>query len=119
MGNTELDDDAVAARQEFVRRLRDDEAVSRVNFSRDGFRVVVVSLEPDAEFRDEWRRTATRLGYTVERVVGDPQRALTEDVWVLRLDDDEDSAGRFGWRNAVGRLRRFVDRLRDRRRDRS
>lgn len=114
MGNTVRDDDAVAARQAFVRRLRDDEAVSRVNFSRDGFRVVVVSLEPDAEFRDEWRRTATRLGYAVERVVSDSQRALTEDVWVLRLDDAEGSAGRFGWRNVVGRIRRLVDRFRGR-----
>lgn len=119
MGNTDRDEEVVDARRAFVRRLRDDENVRRVNFSRDGFRVVFVGLEPGAEFHDRWHRTATRLGYTVERVeADDAEPDWPEDVWVLQLADAEDSTERAAWQNpvrsAVARMRAFVDRLRGR-----
>lgn len=113
MGGTDGTDDAVDARREFVRRLRAHPAVRRVDFSRDGFRTVVVVLDPEAELRDRWVRTATRLGYDVERVASDEGRA--ENAWWLELEGTEGSAGRSTWRGTVrraaDRARGLIDRL--------
>lgn len=116
MGERDTDDDAIAARREFVERLRTHDDVRRVNFSRDGFRMVIVALEPDADFRDRWRRTANRLGYTVERYEPDePRPDRPGDVWALRLGESEKPTDRSGWwstvRGAVARVRELVDRL--------
>jgi hypothetical protein len=89
MGNTEGEDE-IADRRAFVRRLRDEPEVHRVTFSRDGFRTIVVALEPATDFRDRWGRTATRLGYTAERVAPDESRpGRPGDVWVLELAASE------------------------------
>jgi len=114
--DTDNDDDGLAARREFVERLRTHEDVRRVNFSRDGFRTVLVALEPDADFRDRWRRTATRLGYTVERFEADEHRPDRPGVvWVLRLGEPEEPTDASGWwstvRSAVDRARALLDRL--------
>jgi len=116
MGERDTDDDGIAARRGFVERLRTHDDVRRVNFSRDGFRTVLVALEPDAGFRDRWRRTASRLGYTVERFEPDESRPdRPGDVWALRLGEPEEPTDRSGWwsrvRGAVARTRDFVDRL--------
>lgn len=114
MGERDTDDDGIAARREFVERLRTHDDVRRVNFSRDGFRTVLVALEPDADFRDRWRRTASRLGYTVERYEADePRPDRPGEVWVLRQGEPEAPTDRSGWRStvrsAVARTREFVD----------
>jgi hypothetical protein len=119
MGDIDRNGDGVAARRELVERLRDEDDVREVNFSRDGFRTVVVELEPDADFRERWRRTATRLGYGVERPGrGDLASGRSANVWLLRLDDTESPAGPptagSTLRRAVARLRAFLDRLRGR-----
>lgn len=116
MGDTNGDDDGIAERRAFVRRLRADEDVRRVDFSRDGFRTVVVEPEPDAGFRREWRRTATRLGYTVRRTgSADPASERRGEEWVLRLEGADGSTDRPAWRgrlrHAVRRVREFLDRL--------
>lgn len=111
--------DGIDARRELVERLRTHDDVREVNFSRDGFRTVVVELEPDAGFRDRWRRTATRLGYTVERP--DPGGASSPPsaaVWVLQLDDagapTDRSTDDSGLRRGIARLAAFLRRLLDR-----
>lgn len=118
MGDTNGDDDGVAERRAFVRRLRADEDVRRVDFSRDGFRTVVVEPEPGIGFRRRWRREAARLGYTVRRAEPDdsaPDRR--GDVWVLQLEGTDGSTDRPAWRRwlrrAVSRAREFLDRLVD------
>lgn len=129
-GNTDRDD-GIDARRRFVERLRAHEEVRRVDFSRDGFRVVLVELEPGAELRDRWRETATELGYTVERPASDavPPDWPT-DAWVLQLENvavadevgdaavaGEMTGGRGSTlRRAVSRIRAFLDRLLGRRR---
>jgi hypothetical protein len=65
MGNEDTTDDALDDRRRFVRGLREHEDVRRLTFTRDGFETVLLELEPGAGFREEWHRTATRLGYTV------------------------------------------------------
>ena len=97
MGDTHGNDDGVAERRAFVRRLRADEDVRSVDFSRDGFRPVVVYPEPGVGFRRRWRRTATRLGYTVRRGGTDGSTDRPE--------------GRRRLRHAVRRGRAFLDRL--------
>ena len=116
MGGRDTADDALAARRRFVRRLRAHENVRSVDFSRDGFRLVRVALEPDAEFHDQWHRRATQLGYTVEQLeVGESPPDWPENTWVLRLAQAEASADQSTWsatvRNTIARL---VQALRDR-----
>lgn len=116
MGDTHGNDDGIAERRAFVRRLRADEGVRRVDFSRDGFRTVVVEPEPGVGFRRRWRRTATRLGYTVRRAgTDDPTSDRRGNVWVLQLEGTDDPADRSAWpswlRRAVRRAREFLDRL--------
>ena len=112
MGNTDTND-ATAERRAFVRSLRTHEDVRRLTFSRDGFRTVVFELRPDGEFRDEWHRTATRLGYDVERLGYDESMPdWPSDAWVLRLREPEGrSALARAAREATGRLGAFFDRL--------
>lgn len=115
MGNTDRSEDGIDARREFVERLRTHETVRSVNFSRDGFRVVVVDLEPGAEFRERWRERAVELGYTVERPdEGESPLGQPADAWVLRLAG-ETSTDRSGWgtavRDAAARVRTLVRRL--------
>lgn len=114
MGDTNGDGDGIDARRAFVRRLRDDENVRRVDFSRDGFRTVVVEPVPGVGFRRRWRRTATRLGYTVRRTGADDTGSdRREDVWVLQLDGKDgytDRPARRRWlRRAVRRARELLD----------
>jgi hypothetical protein len=116
MGDTNGNDDGFAARRAFVRRLRADEDVRRVDFSRDGFRTVVVEPDPGAGFRRRWYRTATRLGYTVRRTgTEDPASDRRGDVWVLQLEGTDGSVDRPAWRRRLGRairrVREFFDRL--------
>lgn len=113
MGNEDTDDDAFDARRRFVRELEAHPEVSRLTFTRDGFWTVLLELEPDAEFREEWRRTATRLGYTVERVRADDSLPdWPSDAWVLHLSGtDGGSALARTVRRTLGRLRAFLGRL--------
>jgi hypothetical protein len=116
MGDTNGNDEGIAERRAFVRRLRTDEDVHHVDFSRDGFRTVVVEPEPGVGFRREWRRTATRLGYTVRRAgTDDPAPDRPGDVWILQLRGTDGSTDRPGWRgrlrHAIRRVREFLDRL--------
>jgi hypothetical protein len=120
MGNTD-GGDGIDARRRLVERLRAHEDVRRVDFSRDGFRVVVVELEPGAGFRDRWRETATELGYTVERLApGEAPSDRPTEAWVLRLEDATagagESTGGSALRRVVARVRAFLDRLLGRRR---
>lgn len=115
MGNTDTTDDALADRRQFVRGLRAHEDVRRLTFTRDGFRTVLLELEPDAGFRGEWHRTATRLGYTVERLGADDSLPnWSEDAWVLRLSDPTDRSVRSTVVRAANRVwsifRRFLGR---------
>lgn len=112
MGNTDTDD-ATDERRAFVRTLRTHEDVRRLTFSRDGYRTVVFELEPDAEFRDEWYRTATRLGYDVERLGADGSLPdWPNDAWFLRLSEtDGGSALARAVRGTLGRLRASLGRL--------
>lgn len=115
-GTDDGKDDGIADRRAFVRRLRADEDVHRLDFSRDGFRTVVVEPVPDVGFRRRWRRTATRLGYTVRRAgTNDPAADRHGDVWILELVGTDGSTDRPGWRRwlgrAVRRTRDFLDRL--------
>ena len=116
MGDTNGNEDGIAERRAFVRRLRADEDVRSVDFSRDGFRTVVVEPEPGVGFRRRWRRTATRLGYTVRRGgTDDPTSDRRGNVWVLQLEGTDGSADRSAWpswlRRAGRRAREFLDRL--------
>jgi hypothetical protein len=117
MGDRDTNGDAIDARRELVERLRAHGDVREVNFSRDGFRVIVVELEPGADFRDRWRRTATGLGYTVERIETGSRPDRPATAWALRLGE-EGGTDRPRWRtalrNAMTRARAFVERLLDR-----
>jgi len=90
-----------------------------VDFSRDGFQLVIVGVNPGAEFRDEWRQTATQLGYTVEQLEADESPpGWPEDAWVLRLTATEQSADQSGWKATVRRaVTRLVQALKDRLRE--
>ena len=106
MGNTDTTDDALDDRLRVVQELRAHDDVRRLTFTRDGFETVLLELEPDAGFREEWHRTATRLGYTVERLGADDSLPnWPEDAWVLRLPAP---TGRSMWSPVI----RVVDRTR-------
>ena len=120
MGTGDTDrNDGIDARRELVARLRTHDDVREVNFSRDGFRTVVVELEPGAAFRDAWCRTATRLGYTVERLdVDESSSPPSADVWVLQLDEvgapTDRPTGGSRLRRGIARLTAFLRRLLER-----
>ena len=98
-GNDDSNDDrGVSARRRFVARLDEHGGVTGLDFTRDGFRTVFVEAASDAD-TDEWRRTAERLGYTVEPPGSDAHRAWRLEEWwegsheavrVLRLDPERD-----------------------------
>lgn len=116
MGEKDTNGGTIAERRAFVQRLGAHEDVRRVDFTRDGFRTVLVELESDAAFRDQWRRTAAQLGYTVEQVGTDTSwPGWPADAWILQLTEPEDSPGRAAWRTtvrrAVTRIRTVIDRL--------
>lgn len=112
MGERDTNGDAIAERRAFVQRLDAHEAVQRVDFTRDGFRTILVELEPDAAFRDQWCRTATRLGYTVEQVGTDATwPGWPADAWILQLDSPERTAWRSTVRRAVTWARTIIGRL--------
>ena len=99
-----------------MQRLSAHNDVRRVDFTRDGFRTILVELEPDAEFRDQWHRTATRLGYTVEqRGTESFWSVWPADAWLLHLAAPDQSTDRATWRTtvqrAVTRIRSVLDRL--------
>lgn len=97
MGERDTDGDAIAERRAFVQRLDAHEDVRRVDFTRDGFRTVLVGFEPDAESPDQWHRTAIRLGYTVEQRGTDASwPGCPADAWILRLTAPEGSTKRGG-----------------------
>jgi hypothetical protein len=102
MGEWDTSEGPLDARRRFVRRLSDHEDVRQVNFSRDGFQLVLVTLDSEAEFREEWRQKAIRLGYTLEQ--GKPEASppdWPENTWVLRLAETTESPDQTGWRATV------------------
>ena len=112
MGERDTEGDAIAERRAFVQQLNAHEAVRQVDFTRDGFRTILVELKPDAEFRDQWRRTATRLGYTVEQLGTDTSwPGWPADAWILQLTAAERTTWRTTVRRAVVRLWTVIDRL--------
>lgn len=115
MGNEDTTDRALDDRRQLVSELRAHDDVRRLTFTRDGFRTVLVELEPGAEFREEWRRTATRLGYTVEHLeVDDSPPGWSENAWALRLSRRGLSTWTDRARRIVARARAVVERLLDR-----
>jgi hypothetical protein len=112
MGNEDTTDDALDDRRRFVRGLREHEDVRRLTFTRDGFETVLLELEPGAGFREEWHRTATRLGYTVERLGADDSLPTwPEDAWVLRLSEPKDRSVRSLAAWTANRVRALFRRL--------
>ena len=116
MGDRDTSEGPLDARRRFVRRLSDHEDVRQVNFSRDGFQLVLVTLDSEAEFREEWRQIAIRLGYTLKQ--GKPEKSppdWPENTWVLRLAETAESPDRPGGR-ATGQniVTRLVQALRNR-----
>jgi hypothetical protein len=108
MGNEDTTDDALDDRRQFLQGLREHEDVRRLTFTRDGFETVLLELEPGAGFRGEWHRTATRLGYTVERLGADDSLPnWPEDAWVLRLSEPKDRSVRGLATRTVTRVRGF------------
>jgi hypothetical protein len=81
-------EDALDRRREFVRHLRAHDVVHQVDFSRDGYQVIQVQLEPGVEFREAWRETATELGYSIESgEVTTTGSDRGDNTWRLELDD--------------------------------
>lgn len=113
MGNEDTTDDALDERRQFVRELDADDGVRRLTFTRDEFRTVLLELEPEAELREEWRRTAARLGYTVERLgTDDSLPDWPADAWVFRVSETTDRPTLTGAvREAASRVRAFLRRL--------
>lgn len=87
-----------------------------MDFTRDEFRRVLVALETDAEFQDQWYRTATRLGYTVEQVgTNESWPGWPADAWILQLADPDETSDRTTRvttvRRVVLEVRTVIDRL--------
>jgi hypothetical protein len=97
MGDADEDETSLSERRRFLERLRADEDVVAVDFTRDGYRTVFVEVVPDDGLDEGLRREAERIGYAVESRGADGWRqwrlpewweGSPEDVRVLRLDPD-------------------------------
>ena len=97
MGNESSGERGVSERRELVRRLRAHADVSRLEFTRDGFRTVFVETAPDAGLDRELRRRAEQVGYAVLSPGTDARERWSLEEWwsgdhesvhVLSLDVD-------------------------------
>ena len=116
MGEEDINGGSLAERRGFVQRLSAHDDVRRVDFTRDGFRMILVELKPGAEFRDQWHQTATHLGYTVDQLGTETSWSVwPANAWILRLTAPDQSTDRATWRTtvqrAVTRIRSVRDRL--------
>ncbi len=66
MGQADTESSHVDDRRQFIKRLQDHGDVSRLDFTRDGFRTVFVEVQEGSGFHNEWQQTARRLGYEIE-----------------------------------------------------
>jgi len=81
MGNAGGDDGTVSERRAFVRQLEDHEDVVAVDFTRDGYRRVLVEMESGTGFPGGLRREARRLGYDVEIPGADARQRWNLAEW--------------------------------------
>ena len=99
-GDAGGDEPSLSERGGFLGRLRANEDVVAVDFTRDGFRTVFAEVDQGGGIDESLRREADRLGYAVQRPGTDGHRRWRlaewwegdhEDVYVFRLDSDRAS----------------------------